>query len=40
MEKAESVPRCMAAKSPLTEEEAETLYRTLYKLLHTLHDEA
>ena len=35
--KAESVPRCMAAKSPLTKEEAETLYRTLYKLLHTLH---
>ena len=39
-EKAESVPRCMAEKSPLTKEEAETLYRTLYKLLHILHGEA
>ena len=38
-EKAENVPRCMAEKSPLTQEEAEMLYRTLYKLLHTLHDE-
>ena len=35
--KAESVPRCMAEKSPLTKEEAETLYKTLYKLLHVLH---
>ncbi len=38
-DKAENVPRCMAEKSPLTQEEAEMLYRTLYKLLHTLHDE-
>ena len=38
-EKAESVPRCMAEKSPLTKEEAETLYKTLYKLLHVLHEE-
>lgn len=37
--KAESVPRCMAEKSPLTKEEAETLYKTLYKLLHVLHEE-
>ncbi|MBR1552443.1 MAG: MarR family transcriptional regulator [Schwartzia sp.] len=37
--KAGSVPRCMAAKSPLTQDEAATLYKTLYKLLHTLHDE-
>ena len=36
-EQAETVPRCMAEKSPLTQEEAETLYKTLYKLLHTLH---
>ena len=36
-ENAASVPRCMAEKSPLTKEESETLYRTLYKLLHTLH---
>ena len=35
--KAENVPRCMAGKSPLTKEEAETLYKTLYKLLHVLH---
>ena len=39
-EKAESVPRCMAAKSPLTKEEADMLYRTLYKLLHNVHGEA
>ena len=39
-EEARSVPRCMAAKSPLTEEEAQALYKTLYKLLHTLHDES
>ncbi len=38
-EKAKNVPRCMAAKSPLTQEEAETLYKTLYKLLHALHGE-
>jgi len=37
--KAENVPRCMAEKSPLTKEEAETLYKTLYKLLHVLHEE-
>ena len=37
--KAENVPRCMAKKSPLTKEEAETLYKTLYKLLHVLHEE-
>ena len=36
---AESVPHCMAAKSPLSKEEAETLYRILYKLLHSIHDE-
>ena len=39
-EKARAVPRCMAAKSPLTQEEAETLYKTLYKLLHVLHGES
>lgn len=39
-EDARSVPRCMAAKSPLTQEEAETLYKTLYKILHMLHDDA
>ena len=37
--KAENVPRFMAEKSPLTKEEAETLYKTLYKLLHVLHEE-
>ena len=36
---AESVPRCMAAKSPLSKEEAETLYKILYKLLHSIHGE-
>ena len=36
---AESVPRCMAAKSPLSKEEAETLYTILYKLLHSIHGE-
>ena len=36
---AESVPHCMAAKSPLSKEEAETLYKILYKLLHSIHDE-
>ena len=36
---AESVPSCMAAKSPLSKEEAETLYKILYKLLHSIHDE-
>ena len=39
-EKARDVPRCMAEKSPLTKEEAETLYRLLYKLLHSVHGEA
>ena len=38
-EEACAVPRCMAAKSPLTEEEAAALYKTLYKLLHVLHEE-
>ena len=38
-EEAQSVPRCMAEKSPLTKEEAETLYRILYKLLHSIHGE-
>ncbi len=38
-EAARSVPRCMAKKSPLTQEEAEALYKTLYKVLHSLHDE-
>ena len=37
---AESVPRCMAEKSPLSNEEAETLYKILYKLLHSVHGEA
>ena len=37
---AESVPRCMAEKSPLSKEEAETLYKILYKLLHSVHGEA
>ncbi len=37
---AESVPRCMAAKSPLSKEEGETLYKILYKLLHSIHDES
>lgn len=37
---AESVPRCMAEKSPLSNEEAETLYKILYKLLHRVHGEA
>ena len=37
---AESVPRCMAEKSPLSKEEAETLYKILYKLLHSIHDES
>ena len=36
---AESVPRCMAAKSPLSKEEVETLYTILYKLLHSIHGE-
>ena len=36
---AESVPHCMAAKSPLSKEEAETLYKILYKLLHSIHGE-
>lgn len=38
-EKAQSVPACMAAKSPLSQEEGETLYRILYKLLHAFHGE-
>ena len=38
-ERAQAVPRCMAEKSSLTPEEAESLYKTLYKLLHTLHGE-
>ncbi len=38
-EEAENVPRCMAEKSPLSKEEAETLYRILYKLLHSVHGE-
>lgn len=37
-EKAKNVPRCMAEKSPLTEEEAGMLYKTLYKLLRVMHD--
>ena len=37
---AESVPRCMAEKSPLSNEEAETLYKILYKLLHRVHGAA
>lgn len=37
---AESVPRCMAAKSPLSNEEAEMLYKILYKLLHSVHGAA
>ena len=36
---AESVPRCMAEKSPLSNEEAEMLYKILYKLLHSVHGE-
>ena len=36
---AESVPRCMAEKSPLSNEEAEMLYKILYKLLHSIHGE-
>ena len=36
-EKAQTVPICMAEKSPLTREEAEILYKMLYKLLHNLH---
>ncbi len=38
-EEAENVPRCMAEKSPLSKEEAETLYKILYKLLHSVHGE-
>ncbi len=38
-EQAKTVPACMAAKAPLNQEEAAMLYRILYKLLHTLHDE-
>ena len=38
-EKAENVPRCMAKKCPLTEQEAATLYKILYKLLHAMHGE-
>ena len=38
-QEAESVPRCMAAKSPLSKEETETLYKILCKLLHTIHGE-
>ena len=37
---AESVPRCMAEKSPLSNEEAEMLYKILYKLLHSVHGAA
>ena len=39
-EEALNVPRCMGAKSPLSKEEAETLYRILYKILHSFHNEA
>ena len=39
-EKAQTVPICMAEKSPLTREEAEILYKMLYKLLHNLHGES
>lgn len=38
-ESARGVPECMAAKAPLTQEEAAALYGTLYKLLHGLHGE-
>ena len=38
-EEARNVPRCMGAKSPLSKEEAETLYRILQKVLCAFHNE-